>query len=215
MGRLLTVLVGEHDLTREHRRLASLLCLCVALAIACTTFVREGWWGPIVVTLRPTLASGAIALFLIGPLYLRGILRWERTVYGVLLFVLNFAVTAALVRVILGEQRSLLSLDEPLVVAFWGAIALGWLGMRPVAAVAWIVVFAIGTVNLLSVSDAMGPLGFVFLAAAFLGVLLQSDENPGSLLAELRLEFDGEYREVRGKIAPPRAPAPPPVPPEA
>jgi hypothetical protein len=215
LRRLLALLVGDHDLTREHRRLGSALCLALALTLASMTFVVEGWWETVRVTFRPTLASGAVALFLVGPLYLRGILRWERTVYGVLIFVLNLAVTAALVRVILGEQRSLFALDAPLVVALWGAIALGWLGMRPVAAVAWVAVFALGTFNLLDASAAMGVWGFVFLAAAFLGVLLQSEQDPGALMAELRLEFAGEYREVQGRLSPPALPAPPPGPPPA
>jgi hypothetical protein len=201
--RLLALLVGDHDLSREHRRLGSLVCLGAALAIASMSFVLPGWWEDVIVTFRPTLASGLIALGLVAPLYLRGILRWERSVYGVLILVLNLAVTAALARVILGEQAGPFAFDAPMAVALWAAIALGWLGMRPVAGVAWIAVFVLGTVNLLQASDAMGVWGFVFVAASFLGVLLQSEQDPGALVEELKLEFSGEYRAVRRRIGPP------------
>jgi hypothetical protein len=213
--RVLVLLVGDHDLSREHRRLASLLCLVAALAIASTTFVLPRWWEDVIVTFRPTLASGLIALCLVAPLYLRGILRWERSVYGVAILVLNLAVTAALARAILGEQAGLLAFDAPMTVALWAAIALGWLGMRPVAALAWIAVFALGSVNLLQASEAMGFWGFAFVAASFLGVLLQSDQDPRTLVEELKLEFSGEHREARERIGAPSDGAgrlPPPSP---
>ncbi|WP_449044153.1 hypothetical protein [Paracoccus versutus] len=43
-------------------------------------------------SIKPTLISGAAALAMLTPLYVRGILRWRKSIYGLIVFVLLWTV---------------------------------------------------------------------------------------------------------------------------
>lgn len=187
-------LIGDYTLGREKRRMFALACLGFAVVIACLSYRTGAWLGPDEVNFRPNLVSGLFALFLITPLYVRNIVPWTGiNAYSVLSLVLNWAIVGSAANMAL-EGSSLFRLlggEMPMSFLLVLAIAFGWLGMRPVAVLAWAAFLLLGTINLAFASNTMGLWGFVFLVSSFLGVLLQADLKPAQLRSGLQVEFFG------------------------
>ncbi|SEM59370.1 hypothetical protein SAMN04488003_10239 [Loktanella fryxellensis] len=131
-----------------------------------------------------------IAVAMIGALYVRRIAPAPRTVFAIVAMILNATVTAMLVEALLGAGSwSIFSITMPVFIG--AAIALTWLGMRPLAPVAWGLVLLVGVINLTTVSDAMGVWGYLFVVSTFVGVLLQFDYDLPGVLSEVKLDFVG------------------------
>lgn len=204
LERFKDLIIGDYELDNEFKRLVALTCLLIAAVIGFGSFTSGNWIGKNIISLRPDLQSGLFAIFLIGPLYIRGITPWTGlNLFSVLSMALNWSITAYLANLVVADNSMItnilpISVEAVLV----GAILLGWLGMRPVAGLAWVVFFLLGALNVSAASDAMGLWGFAFLIAAFFGVLLQADLNPKHLFAEIQMEFSGTMRESQKAVSP-------------
>ena len=99
------------------------------------------------------------------------------------MFVLLLSVFASLANIALHEKGSF---TVQLVIA---AVALSWLGMRSIAGLGWVLVFIAAAYNLMTVSEAMGFLGFIFITSAFLGLVFHADLAPEKLISEMLNEY--------------------------
>lgn len=184
------VLVGDFVMDRGVRRYLSIIFMLIAVASGVATYQTKGWFFLKSVSYFPGLTAVLIAMALIMSFYLRRILPWPVSVFSLLSLVLNITVTAILVQVMLGKHAfSIFNLSMPALIGI--AIAMTWLGMRPLAPLAWGLVLALGFWNLQSASDAMGNWGYLFMISAFLGILLQFDVDIQDMIREARYDFVG------------------------
>jgi hypothetical protein len=66
--------------------------------------------------------------------------------------------------------------------------------MRAVAGIGWVLAFAAAVVSALSTSAAMGMSGFLFIASAFLGLLMHSNLGPARVVEEIVAEYSRAAR---------------------
>lgn len=164
--------------------------MLIAVASGVATYQTKGWFFLKSVSYFPGLTAMMIAMALIMSFYLRRILPWPISVFSILSLVLNITVTAILVQVMLGKHAfSIFNLSMPTLIGI--AIAMTWLGMRPLAPLAWGLVLALGFWNLQTASDIMGNWGYLFMISAFLGILLQFDINIKDMMREASYDFVG------------------------
>lgn len=186
----------ERAFTYGTQKVLSLVFLGLAVGLSLLSYTGKRFiFFTAEYSIAPDLLSGVVALCLIVPLYARGILRWSSSIYGTLIFVLFLAVYASLAKLaLLGNGN----IQIYLVVA---AIVLSWFGLRGVAGIGWLLAFAAGVLSALSTSAAMGLSGFVFIASAFLGLLMHSNLGPAHVIEEILAEYT---RVARPKAADPR-----------
>lgn len=161
------------------------------------SWVLEWWWPEDhkaeAVTFRPGVNEALVALALIAPLYLRGILKWRATIYSIVSLVLISFVVAMLVAIAMGNGRGQTSY---VLAALVTAVGLSWLGMRSIAGLAWLFVLGAGVYSLHTSSITMGVAGFAFVISSFLGLVLHSDLNPGELWHGMMLEYSPTMRRA-------------------
>jgi hypothetical protein len=146
-----------------------------------------------VVTFRPGVNEALVALALVSPLYLRGILKWRASVYSILSLVLISFVIAMLLAIAMGGGRGHANY---VLAALATAVGLSWLGMRSIAGLGWLFVLGAGVYSLHTSSITMGVAGFAFIVSAFLGLVLHSDLNPGELWHGMMLEYSPTMRRA-------------------
>lgn len=174
----------ERDFSYTTRKILSIVLLSFSTFLALLPYTGTRFiFFKANFSIAPDFISGVVALFLILPLYARGILRWSSSIYGSLMFVLFLAVYASLAKLaLLGKG------DLPLYL-LTASIVLSWLGMRAVAGFGWILTFSAAIISSLSTSAAMGLNGFLFIASAFLGLVMHSNLSPSRLIEELVAEY--------------------------
>ena len=194
LTRFSEILVGDKELTKDKQRLLSLALLLAAIVFAWIphertwllfriwkrTFLEDGFF--------PDFITAIMGVMIVLPLYLRNILKWEHTsVYSILSAAINVTLVATLCKIVVGNgfSQSLLSY------LLLSAIFLSWLGMRPVAGMAWVAVLIIGIFGLIVRNYAMGMHGYLFVLCSFIGLLLQSEMKPRDVMQELSNEFRG------------------------
>ena len=67
----------------------------------------------------------------------------------------------------------------------FSAIILSWLGIKPIPAIAWLLIFLAVIVNIISANIAMGFYGYIYITSGFLGLILNSKLGPGYFFKEL------------------------------
>jgi hypothetical protein len=175
-------LVDEREFSHSTRKLLSLICLVIAATIGFMTFTCTKWlFFTDKCSLAPGLISAPIAIAFVLPLYLRGILRWSSSVFGLLSFALFTSVFASLISLAVGG-----TISNYLLAA---AIVLSWGGMRGIAGLSWALVLGSVVVRATDIGTAMGPFGFVMVLSAFVGLLLHAQLSPAQLFAEIIREF--------------------------
>jgi hypothetical protein len=181
---VLEAILGENDLSEIGKRGVSLLFLGVAAVLAYCQYSGP-WWGEL--NIAPKFISGVVATAIIAPLYLRGILKWEFTIYGILSFLLISIAFASLVEFALAGGGF-----EDYIIKFGiiFAVVVSWLGIKGVASISWIVLFAVVVFNIIKNDDQMGGWGFLYFVCIFLGLLLHSGLGPGALVESLQDEYD-------------------------
>lgn len=203
LGKLLEDITEDNELQSGALRLLSLAFLIIAAALSLLEYTKPvtGWtweWVPSYVwpwrhehkvqhvNFRPDFINGLIALALVAPLYMRGLLKWKPSLYSIISFSLILLVFASFVTMALGGggtnngfiRGSLLT-----------AVVLSWLGIRSVAGISWLIALGTGIYSVNANSIAMGLPGFVYVASATLGLLLHSGLNPGDLVQGLMVEY--------------------------
>jgi hypothetical protein len=184
-------ITDDNEVSKEWQRFASLALLLFAFMLALFPYELTGWrvWlpGKDEVDFRPTFESGAIALALIAPLYLRGLLNWNKSPFTTISFVLILGVFASFVEMtLLGGKTNSGSANLYILMI---ALALSWVGMRGIAGIAWVIVLLLGIYNVHAGSVAFGFFGFLYICSATLGLCFHSGVNPGELLSSLKEEY--------------------------
>lgn len=175
-------LLDEQEFSHSTRKLLSLVCLVIAATIGFMTFTCTKWlFFTGKCSLAPGLISAPIAIAFVMPLYLRGILRWSSSVFGLLSFGLFTSVFSSLISLAVGGTVSNYLLAA--------AIVLSWGGMRGIAGLSWALVLGSVVIRATDIGTAMGAYGFVMVLSAFVGLLLHAQLSPTQLVAEIIREF--------------------------
>jgi hypothetical protein len=194
-------ITDDNEISKEWQRFASLAFLLFAFVLALLPYERNGlitqYLRPIRIT--PGLLSGSLALALIAPLYLRGILKWNRSPFTTISFVLILGVFATFLEMsILGRGSFIKELNFYAVMI---ALALSWAGLRGIAGIAWIIVLIVGIHSVAVVHDAMNFGGFLYICSATLGLCFHSGVNPGELLSSLKEEYSPLANRMQKRVA--------------
>ncbi|WP_444998438.1 hypothetical protein [Aliikangiella sp. IMCC44359] len=190
MKKLIDSITDDGEITGKNLRLLSLLFLatCGAMSLVPYTKVRD-YLPDTELVFTPGLISTVVAIFIISPLYLRNILRWNKSVYTLVSLVLILMVFASFIELAVGGDRGG-SLTYALLAS---SLILSWLGIQAVAGFGWVLTFAAGILSLLLNHIAMGFYGFIYITTGFIGLVLHSGLNPGSLIKGIKVEYgDGE-----------------------
>ena len=195
-SRLNHILVGDYEIGQSGRRYLSLALLLVAASIGFFSFKTSYliFWKTSV-SLTPDLFSGLAAIAILLGLYVRRFAELSFTVYGIVSFVLNVTVAAVLVQALLGSTAGFLS-RLPMPFLLGGAVALTWLGIRPIVPAIWALTLILGIVNLVSASSVMGIWGYVLVLSASLGSMLQVGRREGHTRDEIAVHFFGERQRL-------------------
>lgn len=198
LDRVLNALTSEGELSDRAVKILSLILLLIAASICFVSFTKSSLFGlrKISFTLQPTFLTTAVAFAMLLPLYARDILKWSKSIYGLISFVLFWLVFSGLVGIALNGGS--LSIPAYLVAT---SVALSWLGMRGVAGFAWALAFAASIFNIISTNMAMGFYGGLFLACAALGCILHSNMRPSDLFASIKEEFSQHSTKGRAHIS--------------
>lgn len=180
--RLKSLLVNETELSPENQRLLSLIFLAIAGVMSFQEYVHVRWLWDYRLTFKPGLISTSLAIAMLAPLYLRGILRWNRSIYTTVFFILVLLVFASFVELALGGNQR----GQFTTAAIGVAVVLSWLGIKQVAGCCWILALATGLYSAISNNQAMGFYGYIYMLCAFLGLAFHAKLNPGQLVAGIR-----------------------------
>ena len=98
-------LASDNELDNETLRLLSLLFLLASGVMSFLSYTHTGAYARIFndsFSFQPKLISTIFAICLISPLYLRGILKWSKSIYSLLSFVLILLVFASFTELAIG-----------------------------------------------------------------------------------------------------------------
>lgn len=192
---ILNAVSSESELSPRTLKLLSLFFLTTSASLCFLTYTKTSFWVyKSSFSIEPKFISAAVALAMLAPLYARGILKWSKSVYGLISLMLFCLVSAGLVEIALGAKA-------------WGyylvgaAVLLSWLGMRGGAGVTWILAFAASIYAIVSTNVSMGIYGAAYLISAFLGCILHSGMGPSDLITGVKREFEPADATAARKIS--------------
>ena len=192
---------SDNELDNETLRLLSLLFLLASGVMSFFNYTHTGVFAGIFfdssLTFQPNLISTILAICLISPLYLRGILKWSKSIYSLLSLVLILLVFASFTELALGGNGKS-SIVISLLVA---AVVLSWLGVKAVASASWGLALAAAIYSAIVSDLAMGFAGFIYIGSGFIGLVLHSGLNPGELFEGIRSEYSGSAASVISDIS--------------
>jgi len=192
---------SDNELDNETLRLLSLLFLLASGVLSFFNYTHTGVFAGIFfdssLTFQPNLISTILAICLISPLYLRGILKWSKSIYSLLSLVLILLVFASFTELALGGNGKS-SIVISLLVA---AVVLSWLGVKAVAGASWGLALAAAIYSAIESNLAMGFAGFIYIGSGFIGLVLHSGVNPGELFEGIRSEYSGSAASVISDIS--------------
>ena len=193
-------LASDNELDNETLRLLSLLFLLASGVMSFLNYTHTGAFARIFhdsFSFQPKLISTIFAICLISPLYLRGILKWSKSIYSLLSLVLILLVFASFTELALGGNGKS-SIVISLLVA---AVVLSWLGVKAVASASWGLALAAAIYSAIESNLAMGFAGFIYIGSGFIGLVLHSGVNPGELFEGIRSEYSGSAASVISDIS--------------
>jgi hypothetical protein len=192
---------SDNELDNETLRLLSLFFLLASGVMSFFNYTHTGVFAGIFfdssLTFQPNLISTILAICLISPLYLRGILKWSKSIYSLLSLVLILLVFASFTELALGGNGKS-SIVISLLVA---AVVLSWLGVKAVAGASWGLALAAAIYSAIESNLAMGFAGFIYIGSGFIGLVLHSGVNPGELFEGIRSEYSGSAASVISDIS--------------
>jgi phage shock protein PspC (stress-responsive transcriptional regulator) len=198
-------LASDNELDNETLRLLSLLFLLASGVMPFFNYTHTGVFAGVFAgifhdsfSFQPKLISTIFAICLISPLYLRGILKWSKSIYSLLSFVLILLVFASFTELAIGGGSGTSSIVIPLLVA---AVVLSWLGVKAVASASWGLALAAAIYSAIVSDLAMGFAGFIYIGSGFIGLVLHSGLNPGDLFEGIRSEYSGSAASVISDIS--------------
>jgi hypothetical protein len=193
-----TAVTSEEEFSTTTTKLLSLFFLTVAFILSLMSYDGGAFLYFIPkssIIIRPDFISSGISLTLLTPLYARGILRWSKSAYGMVMFILFWSVFASIFQ--LGLVGSVGNVSKYLISA---AVLISWIGIRGLAGAAWTLALAAAIYNLISTSSAIGMWGFIFLCCTFLGLLLHSNLSPATFSKAILEEYSSTFRSSADKI---------------
>ena len=178
-------LVNEEELDSEWQKILSLIFLLLAGSMSFITYVHIGTFWNTTLKFTPGFISAIIGIVIVAPLYLRNVLKWNRSVYTILSFVLILLVFSSFIELSTGGNQK-----NSLIYSFIGiSVLLSWLGIRGVAGISWILLVAATVSSLIVNNLALGFYGFLYILFCFLGLIMHTGLNPGALFKDLKDEF--------------------------
>ncbi|EED34339.1 hypothetical protein NOR51B_276 [Luminiphilus syltensis NOR5-1B] len=180
-------LVDDATLTPQTQRFLALGCLALAAAMSFQEYAQVSWLWERHMTFSPTFLSSALALPIMAPLYMRGLLKWDKSIYTTVSFLLLLMVFASLVELALGGNRA----SSITMGAIFITLVLSWLGLNGVARSSWIVLAVVAVFSTYKNNLALDFFGYVYVAACCLGLLFHTELNLGQLMGELQAAYSG------------------------
>lgn len=178
-----------------------------AIAIACGDYsvTVEKFWGlkkaTTTVTLAPTLISTLTAVFVILPVMIRCTRHAMSSLSGIVLFLLNTALCATFVSLFFGNgvwNIPFINMNSQTFMII--CILFSWLGMRVVAGFMWVFLFFISMTRLVTIDQAMGGLGSIYILCAAASIFIQLGDMGRDVLSSLKSDFAGISDTVRKDV---------------
>lgn len=178
-------IASDNEISSENLRILSLLFLLTCGIMSFFKYTHVGLIWDSELTFKPQLLSSIIAIILITPLYLRGILKWNKSAYSLISLILILLVFASFTELALGGTEK-----SPIVIGLLAAaVLLSWLGMSAVAGSSWLLAFGAGIYSAIENSQALGIYGFIYIVSGFIGLVLHSGLNPGEFIQGVKNEY--------------------------
>ena len=163
--RIMNFLVNDNELESEWQKLLSLIFLCMAGLMSFFSYTDIGFLWDTQLKFAPGFVSTIIGIVLVSPLYLRNILKWNKSIYSIISFVLILLVFASFIELATGGNHK-----NNLVYALIAiSIILSWLGIRGIAGISWILVLASAVYAVIVNNLALEFKGFIYICLGFLG----------------------------------------------
>lgn len=183
--KLISFLLDDKELDDTKLRLLSLIFLFLSGSMSFFGYTHRILFWNSNLTFQPGLVSSVLAILLTSPLYMRGILKWNKSVYTIVSFVLIVLVFASFIELAMGGNGK-----SSIITALLAAsVVLSWLGIKEVAGVCWILVIAAALISTITNNLILGFYGFIYIVSGFLGLVLHSGLNPGQLLQGIKNEY--------------------------
>ena len=80
------------------------------------------------------------------------------------------------------------------------AILLSWLGMAPIAGVAWLLLLGAAIGSVIFYDAALGFFGFIYIACGALGLLLNQNLSLGGLMQGIKGEYSASGNKIKDDI---------------
>jgi len=180
-------ILDDNELDSDTLKLLSLFFLLLSGAMSLIRYTDPGFisYFDDIVNIKPDPITSMISLALVTPLYLRGVLKWNKSIYSIISFILILLVFASFVQLAMGGADK----SDYVMYLLVAAVVLSWLGIKIIAGTSWIVVFGVAAYSAISGSNALGFAGFIYITSGFLGLVLHSGLNPGDLLNTMKEEY--------------------------
>lgn len=186
LAKIKDLVSDDNELDGGTLRLLSLIFLSICGGMAFFEYVKIiDWWFDAKLTFKPGLISTIIAIALISPLYVRGILKWNKSVYTILSLMLILLVFASFVELALGGNEK----NNIIYALIGSAVVLSWLGMKAIAGISWALALFAAIYSAIINNIAMGFYGYVYISSGFIGLILHSGLNPGGFYQGIKEEF--------------------------
>jgi len=183
--RIMNFLVNDNELESEWQKLLSLIFLFTAGLMSFFSYTDIGFLWDTQLKFTPRFVSTIIGIVLVAPLYLRNILKWNKSIYAIISFVLILLVFASFIELATGGNHKNNLVYSLIAIS----IILSWLGIRGIAGISWILVLASAVYIVIINNLALGFNGFIYISLGFLGLLMHSGLNPGMLFKNIKEEY--------------------------
>jgi hypothetical protein len=185
LSKLKKKIANDNELDSETLRVLSLLFLLISGVMSFFKYTHVGRLWNSSMTFQPGYISTIFAVFLIAPLYLRGVLKWSKSLYSLLSLMLILLVFASFTELAIGGNEY----NRIVISLLVAAVLLSWLGIRAVAGASWILALAAAIYAAIENNLSMGIYGFVYVGSGFIGLVLHSGLNPGELFEGIKDEY--------------------------
>jgi len=192
LDKIKNTIANDNELDRATLRVLSLTFLLISGAMSFFKYTHVGWLWNTNLTFISGFISSILAIFLIAPLYMRGILKWNKSIFTLISLVLILLVFASFVELALGGNDN----NAIVISLLASAIILSWLGIKEIASISWVLALAAAIYSVVENNLAMGFYGFIYVASGFMGLVLHSGLNPGELLQGIKVEYSSSATKV-------------------
>ena len=183
--RIKDVLVNDEEIDSGLQRFLSLMFLLIAGLMSFFSYTHIGWLWNTKLSFTPGFISTIFGLVLIAPLYLRNILKWNRSIYTILAFILILLVFSSFVELATGGNHKNTIIYSLLAIS----VALSWLGIKEIAGISWILLLAAAIYSVIVNNIVLGFYGFIYVTFGVLGLLMHTGLNPGELMKSIKDEY--------------------------